>query len=707
MEITNVVVFTGGSQYDAMRSFGKEVAKGFSENGVNVEILYSDDLKRYELYKRLSQADMIVSFNASGFNRLVLQEIFNRNNVVCWSFMVDHPYYHHLELYNTTYNQIVSVVDREHLEYLKRYYPHIKYKYFVPHGCAADEIMQIDFDDRTYDISFFGSYRKSEKSLEKLNEYSPNMQELLIEAVENVWDGKEQTLDNSIKDIFLKYDITDVVDSMSDIMAEFSFLDEYIRNERRALLIRTALKAGRKVHIFGSGWENFTSENENNLIVHGSVDFDKSLELMADSKIVLNNMPLFANGSHERVFSIMSSGSVCLTDSNPYLKENFKHGEDIFYFDWLNIDDLPNLIENILNKDYDVDRIINNGRNKALSEHTWAERVKEILEYCKTIEYEKNQGLYSNAIDQDMYALFNYINSTEADILYEQIKGRYSWHEYYNVEYTKNLYNSMNRYRFWGSWNPEIGDYGIIKERVDVLKNHSESLKLLYESLEDYSSKKVLCNVLLNWVYFSPEYLNKIMHSQYDHYFDYDIITLSPDEVFVDLGAYTGDTAEEFMRETNCRFNKIYCYEFSKRNVEKLNAVAKIDERIIVRPFAIGDKKGTIFVDANEDASSDRIAGDVSADGLTEVRMVSLDEDIKEKVTFIKSDIEGAEMLALKGAKHHIINDHPKLAISVYHGNYDIYRVAEYIQSLDASYRFYMRYYGGSLYPNEIVLYAV
>ena len=55
--------------------------------------------------------------------------------------------------------------------------------------------------------------------------------------------------------------------------------------------------------------------------------------------------------------------------------------------------------------------------------------------------------------------------------------------------------------------------------------------------------------------------------------------------------------------------------------------------------------------------------------------MVNYD-DIKEKITFIKTDIEGAEYSAIKGARNHIINEHPKMAIPIYYGNKDIWRIA-------------------------------
>ena len=75
--------------------------------------------------------------------------------------------------------------------------------------------------------------------------------------------------------------------------------------------------------------------------------------------------------------------------------------------------------------------------------------------------------------------------------------------------------------------------------------------------------------------------------------------------------------------------------------------------------------------------------------------------------TFIKMDIEGSEKMALLGAKNHIINEHPKLAISVYHNNEDIWEIGKLIYEMDNSYQFFMRYYGGSIYPSEYVLYAI
>jgi len=81
-----------------------------------------------------------------------------------------------------------------------------------------------------------------------------------------------------------------------------------------------------------------------------------------------------------------------------------------------------------------------------------------------------------------------------------------------------------------------------------------------------------------------------------------------------------------------------------------------------------------------------------------------------EKVTFIKMDIEGSELEALKGAEKQIRENKPKLAICVYHKEEDLITIPQYILSLNPEYKLYLRYFGSSDFNSlwtELVLYAV
>lgn len=97
----------------------------------------------------------------------------------------------------------------------------------------------------------------------------------------------------------------------------------------------------------------------------------------------------------------------------------------------------------------------------------------------------------------------------------------------------------------------------------------------------------------------------------------------------------------------------------------------------------------------------------ISTNGEIEVDCVSLDNDISEKITTIKMDIEGGEKKVLKGCKNHIIDESPNLLISVYHNNSDIIEIPKMISGYNKNYKFYLRYYGGPLYATEIVLICI
>lgn len=74
-------------------------------------------------------------------------------------------------------------------------------------------------------------------------------------------------------------------------------------------------------------------------------------------------------------------------------------------------------------------------------------------------------------------------------------------------------------------------------------------------------------------------------------------------------------------------------------------------------------------------------------------------------VSFIKMDIEGAELPSLRGAEKVIEKYHPKLAICIYHSDSDMLEIPEYIMGKYPSYSLYVRHH--SQCSAETVLYAI
>lgn len=183
-----------------------------------------------------------------------------------------------------------------------------------------------------------------------------------------------------------------------------------------------------------------------------------------------------------------------------------------------------------------------------------------------------------------------------------------------------------------------------------------------------------------------------------NQYFD-DLVTFSDDEVFVDGGCFDLETAEFLMKK--CKPKRIYAFEPDESNLKIITD--KIEKNgyknIEIMKVGLWKENDKLFFNSSADCSH------IVGEGDTCIDVVAMDKVINEKVTFIKMDIEGAELKALMGAKNIIKRDRPKLAICIYHKPEDITEIPAYIKSLVPEYHFYIRHH--SFTNCETVLYAI
>ena len=307
-----------------------------------------------------------------------------------------------------------------------------------------------------------------------------------------------------------------------------------------------------------------------------------------------------------------------------------------------------------------------------------------------------------NIIDIKFNDLVNNIKNTNLEDIYHHIKDIYL---NLNPELQKNIESFINNFDYWGKLKKDEGIFDELYNRSISLKDHIDDYVWLYNKLEDYRSKKVLFSILNNWYNFDFENLKAANEKNYDHYFDLDIIKVNNNEVIADLGAYTGDTILDYFKNYGLTYKNIYCYEITDNTFETLKNNLKYYKNINLIKKAISDKQETLYLDENNiDASANNLSNDSNN---LKVETTTLDEDIKEKITLIKMDIEGYEQKALLGSEKHIKNDHPKLLISVYHNHEDLWKIPMMIKNMDDSYKLYLRYYGGNIFPTETVMLAI
>lgn len=293
--------------------------------------------------------------------------------------------------------------------------------------------------------------------------------------------------------------------------------------------------------------------------------------------------------------------------------------------------------------------------------------------------------------DYDFHNLAQYIRmSSYQELLDEQVAGlqrirKSSEKIYQQIIYVYNVYAD-----FWGRIDLDKGILDCFEDRARQLKEHLDDFCWLYNELADYRSKKVLYGILHFWLTLDYDAKNSIKENNFADYYDFDLIRCDENEVFVDLGAFTGDSALSYIENYGV-YKRIYCYEITPSSFEAMQQRLGDYDNIVLRNVGVGSEKGTMHIQSvSPDTSSNKISEETG----TPVEIVRLDDDITEPITFIKMDIEGSEYSALEGARGHIAKEKPKLAICTYHNNHHIWEIPRKIKEIAPDYKLYMRYNG-------------
>ena len=144
------------------------------------------------------------------------------------------------------------------------------------------------------------------------------------------------------------------------------------------------------------------------------------------------------------------------------------------------------------------------------------------------------------------------------------------------------------------------------------------------------------------------------------------------DECFLDCGAFNGDTIAAFRTWTGDAFRRVVAFEADPANFRALQeyvATNGLADRVTVHPHAVAETAGRVRFTAVGAGSSA-----ISNAGAIEVESVRID-DLAERPTFIKMDIEGAEEAALRGARQTLQRERPVLALCVYHRQNHLWRI--------------------------------
>lgn len=384
--IRKICLITNYNLYESKRYFCQKIAEALNRRGVEVYILDTQgrNIELFFDYFSSLQADVICSFNST-VPYHVGYFFFDKLRLPYLSFIID-PIFYYQNLLLSPYS-ILSCVDRFDYEFVHS--KGFSNLFFLPHAVER-ELHAFSKQRRSYDVVLVGSCYDHETLRDAWErKFESKICRALEEAIEigfsdhktPFWAAAKQALkDNNLE--LSEIDFNDFT----------YFVDYYMRGKDRLELIKSVKDA--KVHVFGDpcgspdfhlkGWEKYLA-SQSNVVLHKGVSFTESLEIFKRSKICLNSVPSFKNGSHERIFISLACGCLPLTTESIYIRENFIDGEELVLYQFDKRQEVNEKINEFLNRDLERERVVSKGRHNVMLHHTWDNRVETLLEVLPSL----------------------------------------------------------------------------------------------------------------------------------------------------------------------------------------------------------------------------------------------------------------------------------------------------------------------------------
>lgn len=232
----------------------------------------------------------------------------------------------------------------------------------------------------------------------------------------------------------------------------------------------------------------------------------------------------------------------------------------------------------------------------------------------------------------------------------------------------------------------------------EYFEENFEAYREAYQLMEDGFSRQVYLEKMRKVFLLSD--ISQIVSPREEEYFDEKVV-LTENEVFIDCGGFDGDSALQFVKQCNGKYQDIIIFE---PELSKKAAIEKNmgDNRYQLYSLGVWSKNTKLCFKALGTSSSHVSEGK----GGYVIETAALDETVYDrKPTYIKMDIEGAEQEALKGCRKIIQTYKPKLAVCIYHKPDDLYKIPIMIKEMNPEYKLYVRQYANAWF--DTVLYAV
>lgn len=393
--------------------FSEQIARELERNGY--ETCFIDYERMYESMDEMlhfleREETALVTFNFIGlrgesvFQTESGRSIWQEENLPILNILVDHPLYYHSCLKEAGERMRVFCVDREHVGYVRRFYPGVKVE-FLPlagnelfvsqkdgehgiHRTHCEDVPEpVLYGQRTFDLVFAANYVSMEMLEEKVKALDDDYRIFYRRITEDLIADPAQSVD-AVMERHIRNELGAVPEEqLCAAMSGMIWIDLFARSYFREKVVQTLADAGIIVRVFGADWEKIHCKKPQNVRTSGGkVNSAACVQAMRDARIALNVMPWFKDGAHDRVFTAMLQGTAVLTDDSRYLREECRDGENICFYSLRALQQLPDQVVSLLEDPVRMAELAERGYRMAEKRHRWKNRAGLLMQALRDID---------------------------------------------------------------------------------------------------------------------------------------------------------------------------------------------------------------------------------------------------------------------------------------------------------------------------------
>ncbi len=383
-EKKRLVLFQG--ELDTINLFSNELKAGLKELGYEI---FDFDLRESTrslglLYQYIQEKPVtaMIAFNSQffGMRSPSGENVWEVLGIPCINILVDHPYWYHNILLKMPATGIVLCIDKNHMNYVERFYPNIPFNGFLAHGGTGTCEPIKPITTRKIEVLYGGSlYADRIPPKPTSMDWHFPAEEVYDRSVAYLLAHPDETVESVIERQLQKEGVMLSEEELRRFISSCVSVERVVSSHFRERIVGSVAKAGILLELYGDGWSDCEWVGLPNVHYGGKVSPDEILSKMADSKIVLNTLPWFKDGSHERVFNAMLCGAAVVSETSRYFEEILPAAA------WVNFDltedglvTLPQRIKDLLSNEEKLQEIASAGCALASSEHTWKARAQEL-----------------------------------------------------------------------------------------------------------------------------------------------------------------------------------------------------------------------------------------------------------------------------------------------------------------------------------------